>query len=90
GIPLTAGFFAKYFVLSAAVQAGGLLWLVILGVLCAAISAYYYFRVIIAIYFKTGEADTLPVTGGFKAALLLAVAVVVALGAFPGLLLQWL
>lgn len=90
GIPLTAGFFAKYFVLSAAVQAGGLLWLVILGVLCAAISAYYYFRVIIAIYFKTGEADTLPVTGGFKAALLLAVAVVIALGAFPGLLLQWL
>ncbi len=31
GIPLTAGFFAKYFVLSAAVQAGGLLWLVILA-----------------------------------------------------------
>jgi NADH-quinone oxidoreductase subunit N len=90
GIPLTAGFFAKYFVLSAAVQAGGLLWLVILGVLCAAISAYYYFRVIIAMYFKTGDAETLPITGGFKAALLLAAAIVITLGIFPGLLLQFL
>ncbi|MGE7778072.1 NADH-quinone oxidoreductase subunit N [Chitinophaga sp. NPDC101104] len=90
GIPLTAGFFAKYFVLSAAVQQGDLLWLVILGVLCAAVSAYYYFRVIIAMYFKPGEADAQGVTPGFKAMLVVAAAIVIVLGIFPNLLLQFL
>ncbi|RPE09896.1 NADH-quinone oxidoreductase subunit N [Chitinophaga lutea] len=91
GIPLTAGFFAKYFLLSAAVQQGNLLWLVIVGVLCAAISAYYYFRVIMAMYFKTGDAETnAPITGGYKGLLVTAVAVVIILGVFPGLILQFL
>lgn len=54
GIPLTGGFMAKYFVLLAAVEQGQLLWLVIFALLMAAISAYYYFRVIIAMYFKQG------------------------------------
>lgn len=90
GIPLTAGFFAKYFVLSAAVQQGQLLWLVILAVLCAAISAYYYFRVIIAMYFKTGDAETLPITGGFRSVLVIGAAVIIVLGVFPNLVLQFL
>ena len=91
GIPLTAGFFAKYFLLSAVVQQGNLLWLVILGVLCAAISAYYYFRVIMAMYFKPGEAaTTAPITGGFKSVLVVAVAIVIILGIFPNLVLQFL
>ena len=91
GIPLTAGFFAKYFVLSAAVQQGNLLWLVILAVLCAAISAYYYFRVIIAMYFKSGEAETTePITTGFKSALVIGAAVIILLGVFPNLVLQFL
>lgn len=90
GIPLTAGFFAKYFVLTAAVQQGELLWLVVLAVLCAAISAYYYFRVIIAMYFKTGDAETLPITGGFRSVLVIGAAVIILLGVFPNLLLQFL
>lgn len=90
GIPVTAGFFAKYFVLAAAIQHGHLLWLVILAVLCAAISVYYYFRVIMAMYFKQGDPETEPVTPGFRAALIIAVAIVLVLGIFPGLLLQWL
>ncbi|MGX5820513.1 NADH-quinone oxidoreductase subunit N [Chitinophaga lutea] len=91
GIPLTAGFFAKYFVLSAAVQQGGLLWLVIVGVLCAAISAYYYFRVIIAMYFKAGEPEIAePVTGGFKTALVIAAAIIILLGVCPSLVLNLL
>ncbi|SFD13402.1 NADH dehydrogenase subunit N [Chitinophaga sp. CF118] len=88
GIPLTAGFFAKYFVLAAAVQQGNLLWLVIVAVLCAAISVYYYFRVIIAMYFKQGEPQTAEITGGFKFLLVLTAAIVIILGVFPGLLLQ--
>ena len=54
GIPLTGGFIAKYYVLLAVVQQGHLLWLVIFALLMAAISVYYYFRVIIAMYFKPG------------------------------------
>ncbi|MVT11965.1 NADH-quinone oxidoreductase subunit N [Chitinophaga tropicalis] len=89
GIPLTAGFFAKYFVLTAAVQQGNLLWLVVLAVLCAAISAYYYFRVIIAMYFKQGEPATKEeITGGFKVMLVITAAIVILLGVFPGLLLN--
>ncbi len=52
GIPLTAGFAAKFYMLLAAVKDGHQIWLVILAIICAAISAVYYFRVIQAIYFK--------------------------------------
>ncbi|CAL1516550.1 NADH-quinone oxidoreductase subunit N [Chitinophaga sp. MM2321] len=87
GIPATAGFFAKYFVLAAAIQQGNLLWLVIIAVLCATISVYYYFRVIIAMYFKQGDPEVENISGGFKAALILAVAIVLVLGLFPNLLI---
>ena len=86
GIPLTAGFFAKYYMLVAAVKSGASLWLVIFAVLCAAISVYYYFRVIQAMYFKTAAADepaSLPVTANFKVILVLLAAVLVLLGIFP-------
>src|SRR5471030_2801534 len=67
GIPLTGGFMAKYYVLLAVVQQGHLLWLVIFALLMAAISVYYYFRLIIAMYFKTGTPElTSPVTAGDK------------------------
>ena len=55
GIPLTAGFFAKYYMLSAVLNTHHYLWLVIFAVLCAAVSVYYYFRVIQAMYFKDGD-----------------------------------
>ncbi|MGZ8557321.1 MAG: NADH-quinone oxidoreductase subunit N, partial [Chitinophagaceae bacterium] len=57
GIPLTAGFLAKFYMLKAAMGAGSNLWLVIFAVLMAAVSAYYYFRVIQAMYFKEGSAN---------------------------------
>src|ERR1019366_10056455 len=57
GIPLTGGFMAKYYVLLAVVQQGQLMWLVIFAFLMAAISVYYYFRVIIAMYFKPGNPE---------------------------------
>src|SRR5205085_8701196 len=46
GIPLTAGFQSKFYMLLAAVQNGHHIWLVILAVLCVAICAYYYFWII--------------------------------------------
>ncbi len=90
GIPLTAGFFAKYYVLAGALQAGGALWLIIVAVLLAAVSVYYYFRVIQAMYFKEGDPQVLPISGGFKAALIVVAALIVIIGIWPSALLSWL
>lgn len=89
GIPLTGGFMAKYFVLLAAVEQGQLFWLVIFGLLMAAISAYYYFRVIIAMYFKQGNAElNEEVTGTDKFWLAVTCVLVVLIGTIPQLFLN--
>ena len=59
GIPPFLGFWTKLAVLGAAVQ-GGLLWLAILGVLCAVVGAYYYLRVIKVMYFDEPVGEPLP------------------------------
>ncbi len=91
GIPLTAGFFAKYYMLASIIKTGGYLGLVIIGVLFAAISAYYYFKVIQAMYFKDGqEVAFAPVTATFKCLLLGVAVVIVVLGIYPNALLSLL
>ena len=89
GIPLTAGFFAKYYMLASVVKAGGSLWLVIVAVMFAAVSVYYYFRIIQAMYFKEGDAATSEITGGFKTGLVLLSALIILLGIFPSLVLNF-
>ncbi len=86
GIPLTAGFFAKYYVLIGAVKSGQHLWLVIFAVLMAAVSAYYYFRVIQAMYFKEGNPEVKPVSQTFKITLLVAAILIIVIGLFPSIL----
>jgi NADH-quinone oxidoreductase subunit N len=93
GIPLTAGFQAKFYMLMAALQNGHQMWLVILAVLCAAISAYYYFRIIQAMYFKESNANTdhewdIPLP--FKLLLIVTAVLIIALGLFPNKLIDWL
>jgi NADH-quinone oxidoreductase subunit N len=93
GIPLTAGFTAKFYVLMAAVKDGHQLWLVVLGVICAAIGAIYYFKVIQAIYFKDpvpGVNDEVKVSSSFKFWLIITAALIILLGALPGLLIDWI
>ena len=89
GIPLTAGFLAKFYMINAVIASGGFLWLVILAVLMAAISVYYYFRVIQAMYFKEGEAQSMEVSISFKWVISLVAALVILLGVFPQLLFSW-
>ncbi len=89
GIPLTAGFLAKFYMLTAAVREGHYLWLVIFGVLMAAISAYYYFRVIQAMYFKDGEPQEITASKPFRWTLIAVAALIILLGIFPNLLLNW-
>ncbi len=56
GIPPLAGFFAKLYVFKAAVEAGWA-WLVIAAVLNSALSAYYYLRIIVAMYLGSETAS---------------------------------
>ena len=51
GIPPTAGFIGKFYVFMAAVQAG-MSWLAILALVFAAISAYYYLRLVMVMYMR--------------------------------------
>jgi NADH-quinone oxidoreductase subunit N len=88
GIPLTAGFMAKFFMLKAVLATGEYLWLVIFAVVMAAVGVYYYFRVIQAMYFKEGEA-TLQAPRSFKIVLVGITALLILLGIFPDLLLHW-
>ena len=89
GIPLTAGFFAKYYMLASIIKTGSYTWLVISGVLFAAVSVYYYFRVIQAMYFKEGNAETTPVNTSLKWGLILLSAIIILLGVMPQTLLNW-
>ena len=79
GVPPMLGFFAKFGVLSAAVNAG-MSWLALLGVIASVIGAYYYLRIVYLMYF--GE-ETEPMDSRMPAMqwlLLVASAVVMLVG----------
>jgi NADH-quinone oxidoreductase subunit N len=90
GIPLTAGFLSKFWMLKAAAVTGKYLWLVIFAVLMAVVSVYYYFRVIQAMYFKEGDGQIIEVSLSFKWTLVLLAGLIVILGVFPNLIIYWL
>jgi NADH-quinone oxidoreductase subunit N len=89
GIPLTAGFMSKFYMLRATI-AGGSLWLVIFAVLMAAVSVYYYFRLIQAMYFKQGESQPIETSPAFKFILVSVAVITILLGVYPNLLTYWL
>jgi NADH-quinone oxidoreductase subunit N len=90
GIPLTGGFMAKYYVLTALMSQGTDMWLIIFALLMAAVSVYYYFRVIWAMYFKQGvPALHAPVTLTDKYLLVGTAGLVILLGVAPQIILQW-
>ncbi|HSK12204.1 MAG TPA: NADH-quinone oxidoreductase subunit N, partial [Phnomibacter sp.] len=94
GIPITAGFFGKYYMVASALRSGGsYLWLVIIAMLCAAISVYYYFRVIQAMYFKdaaTTDVHRIEASSAFRFGLLVLAALILVVGIMPQMLLQYL
>jgi NADH-quinone oxidoreductase subunit N len=90
GIPITGGFFAKFYVFSAALQAN-LVGLVIIGVLNSAVGAYYYLRVIVVMYMREPR-EQAPVPSaptGLRAALTLTVFATIYLGILPGRVLEY-
>ena len=90
GIPLTAGFTAKFAVFRAAIEAGA--WpLALVALLCSAIAAFFYLRVIVLMYFSPPAADG-PTVGvpGLPTTIVLAVTATatLALGILPGAVLD--
>jgi NADH-quinone oxidoreductase subunit N len=91
GVPLTGGFFGKFYVFKAALDAN-LVWLTVLGLLNSAVAAYYYLRVLVVMYMhEPGKAsEDLPAPG---AALQIAVygsaVATLLLGIFPSLVLDF-
>jgi len=88
GIPLTGGFMAKYYMIASVMQTGQYLWLVIFALLCAAVSVFYYFRVIQAMYFKEGAEQQLELSAGFNGMLILLALIIILLGIFPQVLIN--
>jgi len=85
GIPLTAGFWGKFYMFSTAAERGQI-WLLVVAVLMSAIGVYYYFRVIIAMYFRDGATEPIRVAPFYRYVLLAATILTVGLGVAPGLL----
>jgi len=93
GIPPLAGFFGKYYVFNAAVQAGGgFVWLAVFGILASAIGAYYYLRVVVVMLMKEPAKDqvlAVPMKSGYvSAALAISGAAVMVFGMLPGWVLD--
>ena len=87
GIPLTGGFFGKFFLFGAAVDKG-YIGLVVFAVVMSMVGIYYYLRPIIAMYMKPADdAATGPVAvGSFQSVVLVVLALLtVLLGVLPGL-----
>jgi NADH-quinone oxidoreductase subunit N len=90
GIPLTGGFFAKYYMLNAILTAGAGLWVVIIAILFAAISVYYYFKLIQAMYFVPGTPAIKELPKMYTYKLLVLAVILLVLGVLPNLLFNYL
>jgi len=91
GIPFTGGFFGKFYIFKAALDAN-LIWLTILGLLNSAVAAYYYLRILVVMYMKDPDssADALPPAGlALKIAVYASAFGTVLLGVFPGFVLDF-
>src|SRR5271157_3118306 len=90
GIPMTGGFFAKFYFFSAAVKAN-LIWLTIIGVLNSGVGAYYYLRVIVVMYMRESrkEVPVSRVPAALGLALISCIAATIFLGVFPDRVLQY-
>jgi NADH-quinone oxidoreductase subunit N len=85
GIPGTAGFIGKFYVFGGMVRAD-LIWLAVLGVVLSAVSAYYYLRVIVYMFFREPEEDFAlrnPISGSMAAALAITAVATLAIGIIP-------
>jgi NADH-quinone oxidoreductase subunit N len=90
GIPITGGFFAKFYVLNSDLKSG-LVGLAIILVLNSALGAYYYLRIIVMMYMREprGDVPVTPIPAAAAIAMAICVAATLALGIFPGHVLDY-
>ena len=84
GIPLTSGFWGKFFVFNDAISRG-YLWILILAILMSAVSLYYYFKPVLA-SFKSSTEEPVEVKPLQKFVLYLSAILTVVLGIAPAIL----
>jgi NADH-quinone oxidoreductase subunit N len=90
GIPPLSGFWAKYYVFLAGIEAG-LTWLVVVAVISSVISAFFYLRVLVVAYLQEPAGETEPAAGPAPAlglALGLAGVLTIAIGLAPEVLVS--
>ncbi len=91
GVPMTAGFFGKFYIFKAALDSN-LVWLTVLGLLNSAVAAFYYLRLLVMMYMhKPGDAAAVveQPAAGLRGALVLAAAGTLLLGIFPSVVLEF-
>jgi NADH-quinone oxidoreductase subunit N len=91
GVPLTGGFFGKFYIFKAALGSH-LVWLTVLGLLNSAVAAYYYLRILVVMYMREPSEAALevePVAPGLRAALVLSALGTLFLGIFPSWVLDF-
>jgi NADH-quinone oxidoreductase subunit N len=90
GIPVTGGFFAKFYVFNAALKAN-LIGLTIIGVINSAVAAYYYLRVIVVMYMRDAkeEIPLAPVPASMGLAIVLSAVATLYLGVLPQQVLEY-
>ncbi len=90
GIPITGGFFAKFYVLTAALNSN-LVGLAIILVLNSAVGAYYYLRIIVMMYMREprGDVPVTPVPAAAGLAMAVCVLATLYLGVLPGRALNY-
>jgi NADH-quinone oxidoreductase subunit N len=91
GVPLTGGFFGKFYIFKSALDSK-LIWLTVLGLLNSAVAAYYYLYILVVMYMKEpGEsAENLPPVGlGLKVAVYASAIGTLVLGIFPSSVLDY-
>ena len=89
GIPLTGGFFGKFYVFGAAIQRQ-YFWLAGIGMINAGIAAFYYLRVVREMYFTSeGEGDSLDVPMALQTSLLICTIATLWIGVYPSAVIDW-
>jgi NADH-quinone oxidoreductase subunit N len=86
GIPPTAGFFAKYYIFTSSFLAGNI-GLVLIAIIASLVGVYYYFRIIIAMYFKDGGKEKIDLQINQHILLIIVAIATIALGLFPDYLI---
>ena len=89
GFPPTAGFVGKFYIFKSAVQAGHI-WLVIIGAINTAISAFYYLRVVVTMYMREPEEELefSPYSSTLVIGLIIAAIGILLIGILPSLMLN--